>query len=107
MCIKEPAKPEEQPKDAEQILKEDRDKLVENRDQLFYDPISGAWFKTDPELAKKAVEALTEDIPKAEVKEKVFHTTYVSNGLDMNELELVRRMFAGKKIQVEIRVTTV
>lgn len=44
--------------------------------------------------------------PVFKTKQKVFSTCYIGNDFNMTEIEALRKMFAGQKIQVEITVTT-
>lgn len=44
--------------------------------------------------------------PVFKTKQKVFSTSYVGDDINMAEIEALRKMFAGQKIQVEITVTT-
>ncbi len=44
--------------------------------------------------------------PVFKTKQKVFSTSYIGNDFNMAEIEALRKMFAGQKIQVEITVTT-
>lgn len=44
--------------------------------------------------------------PVFKTKQKVFSTCYIGDDFNMAEIEALRKMFAGQKIQVEITVTT-
>lgn len=44
--------------------------------------------------------------PVFKTKQKVFSTCYIGNDFNMTEIDALRKMFAGQKIQVEITVTT-
>jgi len=44
--------------------------------------------------------------PIFKTKQKVFSTCYIGDDFNMAEIEALRKMFAGQKIQVEITVTT-
>lgn len=124
MCIKEQKQEkksevvEETTKDnIETTLKEDRDELVKNRDNLIYDPMTNMWFHGDSDAVRKmadkfikAVEAEANERLNPQIfetKQKVFHTAYIADGIDMNEIETVKKMFTGKKIQVELTICTV
>lgn len=44
--------------------------------------------------------------PVFKTKQKVFSTCYIGDDFNMAEIEALRKMFAGQKIQIEITVTT-